>query len=94
MQYRTVNQIISSQQSAEAINYLKELWYAVVEGQFSFSFKYDIFKMQLMHLRANAPKGWSLEWNGLYFFLTSRIENHGKIIIQLKPNGHLIYKFS
>ncbi|PGT91565.1 MULTISPECIES: hypothetical protein [Bacillaceae] len=94
MHYRSVNEIINSKQSAEAINYLKGLWYSIVEGEFSFSYNYDIYKMQLMHLRASAPIEWSLEWNGLHFFLTRKIEDHGKITIQLKPNGHFIYKFS
>ena len=93
MNYLTVNQISQSQAATDAKTYLKELWYAIVEGHFSMSHQYDIYKDQLLHLQASAPKDWQLGWNGIQFTLTKNIEHHARVTLMLKPNGSILLFF-
>ncbi|HZH61275.1 MAG TPA: hypothetical protein VEY70_17265 [Metabacillus sp.] len=94
MNYLTVSQISESQASTEAKIYLRELWYAIVEGQFSISRKFNMYKYQMLHLQACAPKDWKLEWNGIYFTLSKDFQHHARVTIMLKPNGTIQYYFS
>ncbi|WP_078431194.1 hypothetical protein [Metabacillus halosaccharovorans] len=94
MNYLTVNQISQSEAFKEAKAYLKELWYAIVEGHFAMSLRYKMYKYQLLHLQACAPKDWQLGWNGIYFTLTKDIKHHARITMTLKPNGSIQSYFS
>ncbi len=94
MNYLTVNYILDQQATSEAKGFLKDLWYAIVEGQFSISSDYNIYKQQFMHIQASSPNEWKFGWNGLYFTLTKDIKNHASFTIVLKPNGHFNYYFS
>ncbi|MGM0876887.1 MAG: hypothetical protein ACQEWV_19555 [Bacillota bacterium] len=94
MKYSTVNQIIESSDSIQALTYLKDLWYAMEEGFFALSLDYEGFKRQFMHLRANAPLNWRLDWDGSQFSLSKEIVNHSVISIIAQSNGQIIYKFS
>ncbi|PMC39139.1 hypothetical protein CJ195_04150 [Bacillus sp. UMB0899] len=94
MNYLTVNQISQSQASIEAKTYLKELWYAIVEGHFAMSRHYRMYKYQLLHLQASAPEDWQLEWNGIQFTLTKDFEHHARVTLMLRPNGSIQYYFS
>lgn len=92
MNYITVNQLIKAEDSIQAKNYLKELWYAIAEKSFSLSLNYEVFTHQLMHLRASAPVNWRLNWDGTEFSLSREIKNHGTLAIIAKPNGSIIFK--
>ncbi len=94
MNYLTVDQISKSQASTEAKTYLKQLWYAIVEGQFAMSCQYKMYKYQLLHLQAGAPKDWQLEWNGFQFTLTKIVKHHARVTLVLEPNGSVDYYFS
>lgn len=93
MKYSSVNQLINDPDSIEAINYLKELWYAIEENIFSLSMNDQTYNHQFIHLRAGAPENWNLNWDGKEFSLTKSIRNHGMMRIISQANGHITFKF-
>lgn len=93
MKYSSINQLINDTDSIEAINYLKELWYAIEENIFSLSMNYQTYNHQFIHLRAGAPENWNLDWNGKQFSLTKTISNHGIMRIISQENGRISFQF-
>lgn len=91
MNYSTVQQIMNSPDTNQAVKYIKKLWYAKEEGYLSFSNNYHFYKNEVMHLRAYAPDNWKLNIGDRSFSISKQIDNHGICKVTIFANGNISY---